>query len=336
MELNYLPSFRILANGNNITNAIKQSFTELSITDVSGSKADTLSIKLDGTKIGELPPKGASLQISLGFGDTLRPQGTFYVSDLSDSGFPEVVTIKATSAPMGGTDLDTSIQTQRTASYEDMSFSTLLNLVAARNNLNPIINSDLANIIIEHIDQTAESDMAMLARLGRQHGAVSKISDGNWMFLKEGNGTNASGTAVLPIYPVSKSSCSSYHYKSGSRNETGSVIASYHDVGTGKQGSEKVGDSEPVFKILYTYPTAAEALAAAESKFNSTSSSSEVFTCSPEATDELLQAFSEGYIQPSGFRNKVNDRKWCIKQITKTLIQGKGLGISISCDTGGS
>ena len=296
MELTYQPIFKVVANGNDITTAIKKSFSELSITDVSGSKADTLIIKLHGTKISTLPTKDAALEISLGFGDSLYKQGTFYVNNLSDSGFPEIVTIKATSTPMGGTEMDTSIQTQRTASYNDITISELLDKVAARNNLKPIINTDLANIIIDHLDQTAESDMAMMVRLGRQFGGVSKIAGGNWLFLKEGEGKNASGSKTLAVHAIKKSTCSTYQYQSGSRNETGSVTANWHDPETGEMGIEKVGDSEPAFKIVYTYPNAAEAKAAAQARYNSTSGGSETFSCSTEATYELVKAFSEGYI----------------------------------------
>jgi phage protein D len=148
----YQPDFSITANGSDITTAIAASFSELTITDVSGEQADTLVIKLDGSKISTLPTKNAALEVSLGFTGALYAQGTFYVSNLSDSGFPEVVTITATSTPMGGEEMETSIQSHRSASYNDITISELLDLVAARNDLTAIINTDLASITIEHLD----------------------------------------------------------------------------------------------------------------------------------------------------------------------------------------
>jgi len=334
MELTYQPVFKVVANGSDITAAIKRSFSELSITDVSGESADTLNIVLDGSKISKLPSKGAALEVSLGFGQRLYKQGTFYVSSLGDKGFPEQITIKATSTPMGGADMETSIQTQRTASYDDITISELLTKVANRNSLTPIVSSDLGAISIEHLDQTSESDMAMMIRLASQNGGVSKIADGNWLFLKEGEGKNASGTKALAVYTIEKSSCSNYQYQDSSRNEVGSVTANWHDTDTGEMGVVKEGDSEPTFKIVYTYPTEAEATAAAKAKFNKVSSGSKSFSVTTEASYELVKAFAEGYIQPNGFRSEISNNTWCIKQTCKKLSLGAGLIISISSESG--
>lgn len=234
MELTYQPVFKVVANGSDITTAIAASLSELTITDMSGESADTLDIVLDGTKISKLPTKNAALEESLGFSYNLYKQGTFYVSSLGDKGFPELVTIKATSAPMGGTEMETGIQTQRTASYYDITISELMTKVVARNNLNSIVNAELGAISIEHIDQTSESDMAMMIRLASQNGGVSKIADGSWFFLKEGEGKNASDTKELAVYTIEKSSCSDYQYQDSSRNEAGSVTANWHNTETGK------------------------------------------------------------------------------------------------------
>ncbi|MBY7994804.1 late control protein D [Vibrio fluvialis] len=334
MELmTYQPQFKILANGNDITAAIEQSFSELTITDVSGEKADTLSIKLDGTKIGKLPTKKAALQVSLGFNGKLYKQGTFYVNDIGESGFPDVVTITATSIPLGGKDLGISIQTQRTQSWDEITIADLLKTVAARNKLKDIVNEELGAIVIEHLDQTSESDMALMTRLARQYGAVSKVSDENWLFLKIGEGKNASGTKTLPVHTIYKSSCSRYQYKSNSRTESSSAIAKWHNPETGETGVVSSGTGDPAFQILYQYPTEKEAQAAADAKAKTLTDGSDTFSFSTEATHQLVKAFAEGHVKLQGWRSEISDRNWCIKQITKKLAPSSGLAIDISCDS---
>lgn len=332
MELTYTPQFQILANGSDITTAIKKSFKEITISDVSGDKADTLTILLDGSRIGKLPKKNAALQIALGFNYKLYKQGVFYISSISDSGFPEVVTIKATSIPMGGKELPTNIQTQRTQSWENTTISDLLNTVAKRNKLTPIVNEELGAIVLEHEDQTAESDMALVNRLARQYGAISKVANENWLFLKMGEGKNASGTKTLPTHVIHKSSCSNYSHSSSTRTEASSVIAKWQNAETGENGVERAGSGEPAFEISYPYPTQAEALAAAKAKADSLSKSSDSFNLTTEATHKLIKAFAEGHIEPKGWRSEISDRKWNIKQIDKKLSKGGGLTISISSE----
>lgn len=333
MELTYKPEFQIIANGDDITTAIASAFSELNLVDVSGDKADTLTIKLDGNKISTLPPKKAALKVSLGFNNSLYSQGTFYVNSISDSGFPEVVTITATSIPQNGKD-DTHIQTQKTQSWDDITLSDLIKTLAARNNLTPIVNEELGAIVIEHIDQTSESDMALANRLARQYGAVSKVASANWLFLKVGEGKNASGTETLPVYTIYKSTCSSYNYNSNSKTETSSAIAKWNNPETGESGVEQSGTGEPAFQIIYPFPTQEEAQKAAQAKAKTLTSGSETFTVTPNATHTLVKAFAEGYIQPQGWRTEISDQTWCIKQITKKLTPSSGLGISISCDSG--
>lgn len=333
MELmTYKPQFKILANNKDITAAIEQSFSELNIVDVSGDKADTLTIKLDGSKIGKLPTKKAALQISLGFNGRLYKQGTFYINGIGESGFPSVVTITATSVPLGGKELGTSIQTQKTQSWDDTTILNILQTVAARNNLNSICNEELGAIEIVHLDQTSESDMALMNRLARQYGAVSKVANENWLFSKVGEGKNASGTKSLPVHTIYKSSCADYQFNSNSRTEAASAVAKWQNPSTGETGVVRSGSGEPSFQILYQYPSAEEAQAAADAKAKTLTEGADTFSFSTEATHNLVKAFAEGYVKPEGWRSEISDRNWCIKQITKSLSPNNGLNVNISCE----
>ncbi|NAX21017.1 contractile injection system protein, VgrG/Pvc8 family [Vibrio sp. V39_P1S14PM300] len=334
MELNYRPGFLLSADGEDITQRINACLLELTLTDHSGSKADELTLKLDGSKIGKLPGKNAWLRVSLGFNGEYVSQGAFVVSVIEVKGWPETVTIKAHSTPLSGQGQGTSLQSQRTQSWDDVTLEDVLKTVSARNNLTPIIANELAQIRLEHIDQTGESDMAMLTRLSRQFSAVSKVANGHWTLIKEGEGKNASGSKKLPVREVMASSCSGYTYRSNSRTKISSAVAKWHNADTGKMGTERYGSGEPVFEIVYTYPNQEEAAAAVRSRGKEITSGSDTFTCTTEATPSLLKAFAEGHLKPVGFRPEISDKTWRIKTVVKNLRKKGGITVTFDCDDG--
>ncbi|MFV0576060.1 MAG: late control protein D [Vibrio sp.] len=336
MELiaSYAPQFSISANGVDITSNINAALIDISIDDHAGGKSDQLTLNLDGEKIGKLPPVDAVLRVSLGFNGVLFPQGAFTVDGRSCQGFPEVVTINATAAPLGGADAKSSIQSQRTQSWEDITLEDLLKTVATRNSLKPLIAEELKGTVIKHLDQTAESDLALLTRLARQYSAVSKVSNENWMLMLTGAGKNASGTQTLPIRVIDKSQCSSYSYSDQSRTKVKSTVAKWHDKETGKKGTCKKGEGKPAFQISYVYPSKEEAQAAVNSRKQEVESGSETFNCSLAATKALLQAFAEGHIKVTGFRDEITSKLWRVAKISKKLTKGGGLIVSFDCDNG--
>lgn len=334
LQFNYAPSFLITANGVDITAKINDALIDLTINDQSGGESDTLTLRLDGTKVGKLPPMDAILRVSLGFNGAYYPQGAFTVDGMACSGFPEVVTINATAAPLGGVNAKSSLQSQRTQSWAEVTLEDILKVVASRNNLTPLIAESLRSTIIKHIDQTSESDLAFVTRLARQYGAVSKVSNENWMFLLEGAGTNASGTKVLPIRPVYAGQCKSYSYNTKTRTKLSSAVAKWHNKETGKKGTVREGTGDPAFQIVYVYPNEDEAKAAVKARANSVKSGSETFTCSMAADQGLLQAFAEGHIQPVGFRDEISSKLWRLKKLTKMLSKSGGMTISFECDLG--
>ncbi|GLT20545.1 late control protein D [Vibrio zhanjiangensis] len=329
--VNYAPAYRIEANDNDITNSIQDSFISMTITDNEGGEADSLSITLDGSKIKKMPTKKAKLKIALGFEDRLYPQGIFSVSNFSESGFPERVVISGTSIPMGGfSDLD-SIQTQRTQIWESITLSNLLHIVASRNGLKPMIDNELGLQNIEHIDQTAESDMALMTRIAKQFGLVSKVSNDNWMILKKGEGKNARGTKAIS-HSIHKSDVSDYSFSSSTREESCIVEARWQDIENGTKGTVSAGSGSTVFQIAYTYPNEDEALIACNARANSQSSDNDTFDFTTSNRRGFIKAFSTGHLTASGWRAEISNCTWKIIRITKSIDRNGGLTVSVSAN----
>ncbi|MBZ4180034.1 late control protein D, partial [Escherichia fergusonii] len=87
MTPEYAPAFRIKAEGKDITRILEQCLSELTLTDYGGAtaRADELKITLLSETL-TLPPRGARLQVALGFNEQLVDKGWFVVSGVASSG----------------------------------------------------------------------------------------------------------------------------------------------------------------------------------------------------------------------------------------------------------
>jgi phage protein D len=56
----------------------------------------------------------------------------------------------------------------------------------------------------EHIDQTDESDIHFLTRIGKGHDAIASVKGQTLLFVNKGEGKTASGIPMIPR-PITKS-----------------------------------------------------------------------------------------------------------------------------------
>lgn len=333
MELSYQPIFQLLADGQDITARINQNLIKLTVTDNAGGESDKLTLELHGHGLN-IPKKGASLRVALGFNGELVPQGAFTVDKASIRGWPEVISVSATAANFSGQRGQPQLQAQRTQAWDDITLGDLMATVATRNNLQYRVSQALAATHLSHVDQVNESDINLLTRLARQHGAVSKIANDTWLLLEDGAGTNAAGQPV-PVVPITPGMCSDYSASFDSRGGLRGCSASYHDPDTGEKGEVGSSAGKEGFRIVYTYPSKAEAEAAVRARTRSTTQNQDSLTLTLPGTLSLLRLRAEGYLQLTGGWRPQLERRWRVKTITKTLEPGKGIGVAIAGDTGG-
>ncbi|EBU7629438.1 late control protein D, partial [Salmonella enterica subsp. enterica serovar Virchow] len=75
--------------------------------------------------------------------------------------------------------------------------------IAARHNLKVALGKDLTDKVLDHMDQTNESDASFLMKLARQYGAIASVKDGNLLFIRQGQGRTASGKP-LPVITITR------------------------------------------------------------------------------------------------------------------------------------
>lgn len=233
MEGNSRPLWRIRVDGVDITASIDARLVSLTHTDNRGMEADQLDLTLDDAD-GHLmlPPRGAVLALALGWeGEGLTDKGTFTVDEVEHSGAPDVVTIRARSA-----DLRAGLSTQRTRSFHQLSVASILNDIAAAHGLAAVIAARLAGEIIDHLDQTNESDVNLLTRLAGMFDAVATIKAGRLVFMPAGAGVSASGKP-LPVMTITRSDGDQHRFSIADRNSYTAVKALYNDIDQGQQGA---------------------------------------------------------------------------------------------------
>lgn len=278
MEGNSRPLWRIRVDGVDITATLDSRLVSLTHTDNRGMEADQLDLTLDDADGRlQLPPRGAVLALALGWeGEGLTDKGTFTVDEVEHSGAPDQVTIRARSA-----DLRAGLSTQRTRSFHQLSVSAIVNDIAAAHGLTAAIAATLAGELLDHLDQTNESDANLLTRLAGMFDAIATIKAGRLVFMPAGAGVSALGKP-LPVVTITRSDGDQHRFSLAERDSYTAVKALYNDIDLGQQGAviwskeeddaEANRQAEPAtvpatgeYKSLGTtpYPTRAKALRAA-------------------------------------------------------------------------
>ncbi|MBS0474745.1 MAG: phage late control D family protein [Proteobacteria bacterium] len=232
------PAYRILVDGLDITPAIRPRLESLSLIDNRGFEADTLDIVLDDTDgLLGLPPRGARVAVALGWeGEPLEDKGEYIVDELEHAGTPDRLTIRARSA-----DLRSGIATKKERSWHGVTLGDLVRSIAAQNKLTPIVGKQYADLPLDHLDQTAESDANLLQRMAEEHGAIATVKAGRLLFIAAGQATTASG-APLPVLTITRNAGDQHRFSVADRAAYTAVRANYNDPKLAQRAYVQVGE----------------------------------------------------------------------------------------------
>lgn len=308
------PEYAIQANGSDITATIKECFKSLTLTDEAGMSSDSLSIVLADNGI-QLPASGAELKLWLGYQGAVRYMGLFVVDEIALSGPPDTMTIKALAAPFKKSSTYAALQDQKTRSWESCTVDTLVRTLAKEHGLTPAVSASLADITLDHIDQTNESDMNLLTRLARNMDAIAKAGGGRLIFVPQGENTTASGKNLATV-ALTRSELSNWRVGISDRGNYGAVVAVWRDKDAAEDKEVVVGDGTPVHRLRHVYPSSEAATRAARGRFKQ-------FTRGTSALSLTLAAgrtdiVAESPLQVSGVRTGINGT-WSVTRVTHTL-----------------
>ncbi|WP_250870422.1 phage late control D family protein [Hafnia paralvei] len=349
------PAFMLTLGGDDITANLSQRLLSLTMTDNRGFDADQLDIELDDSD-GQLamPARGAVLSLFLGWkGSALIGKGQFTVDEIEHRGAPDTLTIRARSADFRG-----SLNSRREVSYHDTTLGAVVKQIAERNQLDAVLAKGFAEIAIPHIDQSQESDIKFLTRLAERNGAEVSVKAGKLLFLKAGNGVTASGKPI-PMMTIERSDGDRHQFAIADRNAYTGVTASWlhtkdpkskkqkvklqrkakpqhlralqHPKAKpakkttakqqeAKQGEYLVGESDNVLALTTVYPTKAQAMRAAQSKWDKIQRGVAEFSINLAMGRADL--YPETPVTVKGFKAVIDQQAWTITKVTHTLGDG--------------
>lgn len=258
------PVFHILADGADITRLIADRLIALAITDESGLSADSFEVTLDN-RDGRIaiPSTGAELDVSLGYAPSPVRMGRYSIDEVEVSGPPDTLTLRGKSADMAAT-----FKSQKTRDWDNTTLGAIVKKIASEHGLQPACHADLEGKTVDHLDQTAESDLNLLTRLAEEHGALFKPAAGFLVFCPRGVCQAPDGTP-LPVITLAAPDVTRWSASITERQFYRAVMAKWRDKGTRNDHWLTVGEGEPVMMLRTPFRTEADALAAAEGKLRS-------------------------------------------------------------------
>lgn len=309
------PQWQVTLDGRDLTSAIRPRLLDLSINSCREDAADQLDLRLDDSD-GKLaiPPRNAVLRVWLGWSDTGRvDMGSYTIDEVQHSGAPDVITLRGRSA-----NLRSDLRGQREQSYHATTCGAIVNQLAGRHGLTPKCAPSLASQPVDHIDQTNESDINFLNRLGKRFDAVATIKAGALLFAPIGAGTTASGKP-LPAIVITRASGDSHHWQAADRNAYSGVKAKYNDLGAGKTGEVIAGtDDGKGLKVLrHTYATKANALRAATSRLKKLQRGATTFSIS--LARGRPDIYPEQHATVRGFKAEIDSEAWIVTKAEHRL-----------------
>ncbi|WP_079218128.1 contractile injection system protein, VgrG/Pvc8 family [Herbaspirillum robiniae] len=320
------PAFRVVIEDKDITRPVSDRLSGITLRECRGDEADQLDIELDDSdgKLN-LPPMGAKISFSLGWqGKPLVDKGAFVVSEVEHSGTPDKVTIRARSASM----ID-AFRQQRDRSFHDTTLGAVIDAIAAGNGLTSGISANLRAIEIKHLDQTHESDSALLRRLGKKYDAVATVKNDKLLFIPVNESRTASGKP-LPVVKVVRALGDHHRYHTSESDAYSGVRAFWMDENYGRRRSVVAGQAGNSKRLRTTFANEQDARVAAVAEWQRIERGI--------ATFEMTLALGDPNVMPqspvvvSGFKAQIDATEWQSKTVTHS-ITGSGFTSRIEFET---
>jgi phage protein D len=151
-------------------------------------------------------------------------KGQYKVDELEHAGPPDRLTIRARSVDLSG-----GMVTRKERSFRGQTLGAIIGAIAAQNDLAAVVASALAGLVIDHIDQTGESDANFLTRLAKDHDAIATVKQGKLLFIPTGAAQSASGIP-LPTVEITRASGDTHSFLIADRENYNGVKAYYQDA----------------------------------------------------------------------------------------------------------
>ncbi|MCS4503907.1 contractile injection system protein, VgrG/Pvc8 family [Arhodomonas aquaeolei] len=312
------PFFKITSDAGNITDSLLEALTELRVEDRSGVHSDALELELADNDKFAWPTEGAELKVEFGYEDRKRERSRFVIDQIEHTGPPPAFTVSATSA-----DFTSQARAKRERSWTEagLTLGDLVSRIASEHGYEAKVQPQgLADVNLQHVDQAGQSDLALVADLAKQYGAVFKPVDGVWWVRSY----DAIGEPVATIRPGDVATWRAHFV---GRSRLASVVAHYQDYDLATRVAVTAGEGEPQKTMDRTFVDEPTALANAKAELGRARREARRLTLQMPGRPDLS---SQRVIALAGFRDRV-DGNWLVTQVTHT-INKRGYRCRVQCE----
>lgn len=317
--MKFRPAFRVLVNGSDVTSIFADRLVSLVVTDEAGVQSDSVEVTLSDTGLFgrlEIPPKGAEIEVWLGYMLQAKFMGLYIADEVEVSGPPDTMRIRATASIHGESSSGKlALTTQRLRSWpDDTTMSALVAKIAQEHGLKPVVSKSLASVVLPHLDQVDESDISLLTRVAQSNDAIAKPAGGALAMVKRGESLSASGEP-LPVVLVPRKAVKSWSMREEMRASSGQVVATYRDLGSGADREAIAGEGEPIKRLRNRFSSLAEAQSAANSEKARSERAGRQLSLGLVGDPDLI---AEGRLRIVGLRAGV-DGDWLVRRVTHSV-----------------
>lgn len=320
------PIFRVEVDGVDISPLVASRLMSLNIQDNRGLVVDSVDIELsDADGMLSIPPKGAIIQVWLGWSNTgLFDKGKYKVDSTSHRGSPDVLSISAMA-----NDISEGLKQKRERSWSNRTIEEIFQKVGTEYELKVKVHTKFASKKIKYIAQN-ESDANLITRIADENDAIATIKNGHLILLPRGASTTVSGLN-LPRAQITRNKGDQHNYTNSTDtdNITG-VKAYYYANDKAKKLHVTVGENEDNLKeIRYIHRDKTTAELAANAEYNRCKRTAQKLSYTLALGDPTL--IPEQEFEFIGLKPEIDDIIWLGTNITH-LLNDSGLTASIELE----
>ncbi|KZL28377.1 phage late control D family protein [Pseudovibrio sp. WM33] len=317
------PIVKVSIDGKPVSGLFLERLISIRVVDREGTRSDTVDLELeDGTPFVALPKPKAKIKVWMGYATSgLVYKGEYTASEIEVQCLPYLLNV-----PGQGADVTEDLKTQKERHFDNKSVKDIVKQIAGEHGLKPVIHDAVAAHVYEWLGQQSETDMHLLERLARRHGALFAIKDGRLVFAEKGTGKSASGKE-LPVQTISQSQIieGSCRVRFGDRGRYKTIKAYYQDPNKARRvGVEAQGDKngKGTYKIRETFSSEGEAREAAKARAKELLRGEVTTTVSIEGRPDFLAGQPFTY---AGVRPGVDGLEFIAEGVTHSYSKGGGL-----------
>ncbi len=306
------PVWSIIADGADVTEAVRDRLVSLTVTDEAGTQSDQVEIIIGDPKgLLAAPRKGAELRVSMGYAPGATDLGLYLVDEVSMDGPPDRIIVVARAA-----DFQTRLKVKQTRSWTATTLGEIVTAIAAEHGLTPAVDPILGELAYAQIDQTAESDLHFLTRLAAESDGVAKTLDGHLVLALKGQAKQVISGAPLPSFTIGDTEIVNWSVTAAERSAVSGFRAAWQDAETGERRELVEGDETgPVEAIAKTFESEERARTAAASKLKQATRSTAELSLTLVGRPDIQ---AESPIDLAHRREEVSGR-WIVNRAVHTL-----------------